>query len=233
MIRVEGLVVDRRGERVLDGVSFAAGHGETVAVVGASGSGKSTLLLALAGCIPLRTGSVAMEDGTRIGYVPPLLASWPVVRADEFLEFCAASSGLAGKPLQEAVARGLAMAGLAGRPSIRIDALSDAAKKRLLLARGLLGDPDLLLVDDPFVPLDPAGCLAVERLVDDAGLAGRSVIAAVNAAHLRGCWSRVLLLDGGRIRRDLRVERSVHDADPWWGERLLEPGFREAGDDAD
>lgn len=232
MIRVEGLVVDRRGERVLDGVSFTVGHGETVAVVGPSGSGKSTLLLALAGGIRLRAGSVVVEDGTRTGYVPPLPGAWPVVRADEFLEVCAASSGLAGKPLHAAVARGLVMAGLAARPSMRIDALSDAAKKRLLLSRGLLGDPDLLLMDDPFMPLDPAGCLEVERLVEDAGLAGRSVIAAINSAHLHPCWSRVIVLERGRLRRDVRVERSGHEGDPWWGERLLEPGFREGRDDA-
>lgn len=228
MIRVESLTIIRGGVRAIDGVSFAAAPGETVAVIGGSGAGKSTLLLAAAGGLPPAAGSVFVEAGTRIGYVPSLLAAWPVVRADEFLEFTAAASGLSGKPLHGAVARGLALAGLADRPGTRIDALSDGVRKRLLVARALLDDPDILLIDDPFGSLDPAGCGEVERLVEDTGLAGRVVIAAVNSASLASCWSRVIVMQAGRIIDDRAAPADARD-EPWWGERLIDPRFRGRG----
>lgn len=222
MIRVEGLTVVRAGERVLEGISFEPRPGDTIALLGRSGSGKSALLLAAAGGLPASAGRIVVEPGTRVGYVPALLAAWPVVRADEFLEFGGIAAGLSGKPLHGAVTRGLSMAGLADRPDIRIDALSDGCRKRLLLSRALIDDPDLLLLDDPFVSLDPAGRRQVERLVGDAGLAGRIVIAAVNAASIASCWSRVLVLEDGRLARDISVPRNVEDL-PAWGERLIDP----------
>ena len=222
MIRVEGLTVVRAGERVLEGVSFEARPGDTIALLGRSGSGKSAVLLAAAGGLRASAGRVVVEPGTRVGYVPAVLAAWPVVRADEFLEFGGIASGLSGKPLHGAVARGLSMAGLSDRPDIRIDALSDGHRKRLLVARALIDDPDLLLLDDPFASLDPAGRRQIERLVGDAGLAGRTVIAAVNDAHLASCWSRACLLDAGRLARDVPVPRNVDDL-PSWGETLVDP----------
>lgn len=222
MIRVEGLTVVRAGERVLEEVSFEARPGDTIALLGRSGSGKSSLLLAAAGGLPASAGRIVVEPGTRFGYVPAVLAAWPVVRADEFLEFGGIAAGLSGKPLHGAVARGLSMAGLADRPGIRIDALSDGYRKRLLLSRALVDDPDLLLLDDPFVSLDPAGRRQVERLVGDAGLAGRTVIAAVNAASIASCWSRALLIDAGRLIRDVPVPRSVDELAAW-GETLVDP----------
>ncbi len=223
MIRFEGLTVVRAGQRVLEDVSFEPRPGDTIALLGRSGSGKSSLLLAAAGAVPASAGRIVIEPGTRGGYVPSMLAAWPVVRADEFLEFGGISAGLSGKPLHGAVARGLSMAGLADRPDIRIDALSDGYRKRLLLSRALIDDPDLLLLDDPFVSLDPGGRRQVERLVGDAGLAGRTVIAAVNAASLASCWSRAFLIEAGRLVRDVPVPRGVDEL-PAWGETLVDPG---------
>lgn len=223
MIRFEGLTVVRAGQRVLEDVSFEPRPGDTIALLGRSGSGKSSLLLAAAGAVPASAGRIVIEPGTRVGYVPSMLAAWPVVRADEFLEFGGISAGLSGKPLHGAVARGLSMAGLADRPDIRIDALSDGYRKRLLLSRALIDDPDLLLLDDPFVSLDPGGRRQVERLVGDAGLAGRTVIAAVNAASLASCWSRAFLIEAGRLVRDVPVPRGVDEL-PAWGETLVDPG---------
>lgn len=200
MIRVENITVSRSGRPVLERLSFAVGHGERVAVVGANGSGKSTLLLALAGGIPPSAGRVSFGDATRIGYVPSHLAAWPVVRADEFLEFCGASLGMSGKPLRVAVSRGLAMAGLGDRPAIRLDGLSDGMRKRLLVARALLDDPEVLLMDDPFSSLDGEGQAMVTGLVEDFGLAGGVVLAAINSGRVERCWSRFVTLADGRIR---------------------------------
>ena len=209
MIRFDHVALERSGRVVLDEVSLDVEAGEALAFVGPSGAGKTSLLAALATALPVCGGDI-LVDGRRvrseadavrrlIGYVPSHLESWPGVRADEFLELFAAAAGLRGKPLRTAIGAALAMAGMESRGGDRIDRLSDGDSKRLLIARALVHAPRLLILDDPLGGLDPAGRSGVERLVEEAILMGRCVVAAIDDGCVPECFTRLAVLGGGRL----------------------------------
>lgn len=183
--------------------------GSATAVIGPTGAGKSLLLALVAGVVRAASGSIEVVG--RVGYAPATLIENPAVRCDELLEFMGIEAGLTGRARREAVGRALSMAGLIDRPGERVDQLSDGQRKRLLIASALLSDPDVLILDDPMQSLDPAGRADVERLVGDAALAGRCVLAAINDARLGGCWTDVAVMRAGRIERRLSI------GPPWSG----------------
>jgi len=196
-------------QRVIDGVSLEAAAGHAVALIGRTGSGKSTLLAAAAAALPLAGGDILVADRSvrreaaavrrLVGYLPALPAAWPPCRVGEFLELAAASVGLAGKPLRNAVTQALELGGLRHRTTDPIDTLPAGDGRRLLLARALLHDPQVLLLDDPFAALDPAGRAATESLIHDAHLMGRTVLAAIDDGDVPSCFTHVAVLAAGRI----------------------------------
>jgi ABC-type multidrug transport system ATPase subunit len=198
------------GDRpALDGVSFEVSAGQTVAIIGRTGAGKSTLLAAAATALPLSGGDITVgghsvrRDAAAVrrlvGYVPARPPAWPPARVGEFLDIAALSAGLVGKPLRMAVAKALDLAGLAGRAADPIETLPDASGRRLILARALLHDPQVLLLDDPFTALDPSERSAVAEIVGDAHLMGRTVLAAIDDADVPACFTHLAMLDAGRI----------------------------------
>ena len=104
-----------------------------------------------------------------------------------------------------------------------LDALADGEAKRLLLARAIMHDPQVLLLDDPFTGLDPDGRREAERLVADAHLMGRTVLAAVDDADLPPCFTHIAVMHEGRVV-------AVGPADPaafpgrTWTHRIECPG---------
>lgn len=208
MIRLEQLTVARGGRRIVAGLTLEIVAGESVALIGASASGKTTLLETIAGLTRPLEGVVRLGESIigpagpqtpRVGFAAAAGTAWPVMRADEFLEMAARSVGLTGKPLRLAVERGLGFAQCGAFRDHRLDRLSDGQQKRLMLAAALVHDPDLLVADDPCRSLDPEGREAVEQVVTDLALAGGVILAAINDASLGACWSRVLLLQDGRL----------------------------------
>jgi NitT/TauT family transport system ATP-binding protein len=149
------VVVRYPGRPPLGPVSLTVARGEILAVVGASGAGKSTVLRLLAGLETPSDGAVVRGDGRdRTGFVfqNPTLMPWADVQANVALPL-----ELAGAPREAArrrAAAGLAAVGLGDRLSARPRQLSGGMAMRVSLARALVTDPDLLLLDEPFAALD-------------------------------------------------------------------------------
>jgi zinc transport system ATP-binding protein len=160
LIAARGLAVTLAGRRVLHDIDLALAPGEIVTVVGPNGSGKTTLLRALIGAVPRAAGRVERAPGLRIGYVPQRLELDPTlpIGVGRFL-------GLPRRrergPAEAALAR-VGMAGLHDRP---MAALSGGQFQRVLLARALLNDPGLLLLDEPTQGLDQPATAAFYALV--------------------------------------------------------------------
>ena len=209
MIRCERATVERSGRVVVESLTLAVAPGQAVAVVGRTGAGKSSLLAAVATVLPLHAGEILVDGHAvgreaeavrrRVGYVPDRLPGWPGLRAAEFLHVFGTAAGLHGQGLRMAVDRAVAMAGLEGERSTPLDDLPAGHRKRILVARALLHDPQVLVLDDPFGGLDAFERRELARLIADAHLIDRTVLAAIDDADVPACFTHLAVLAEGRL----------------------------------
>lgn len=163
-----------RSRIALDRVSLTAAAGEAVAVVGENGSGKTTLMRICAGVLRPDGGSVRAAG--RIGYCPQEPALLDLLSADEHLVLFGAALGL---PARDALAHGRdVLAGLRFRVADRTRAgeLSGGSRQKLNLALALLGDPSLLLLDEPFQGFDHGSYVSFWEHVSQWRDAGRAIV---------------------------------------------------------
>lgn len=202
----------RYGEAcVLDGMDLEIARGEFVALIGPNGAGKTTLLRAIVGLVPLASGAVAL-DGRDLAFasreakavvgfaVDP--ASLPdLLTGRECLELFAGARGLpALPPATFALADTLALTAGLDR---RVGSYSLGMRQKLGILLGLIGDPPLLLLDEPFNGLDPRSALAFKSdLAARVAAGGASVLLATHSLAVaeRYATRAVLLLDG-KVRR--------------------------------
>ena len=119
------------------------------------------------------------------------------------------------------------MAGLTDRGRSELDALSAGHSKHLLIARALLHDPQVLLFDDPFSGLDPAAAASVERLIGDAHLMGRTVLAAIDNACVPSCFTHLAVLREGQLVAEGRNDPAAFAAGRRWRFVIRCPGRAE------
>lgn len=201
---VRGLVKSFNGRVVLDDVDLTVGRGEIVALVGRSGSGKSTLLRVLAGLSDDHTGEVTVDGTPTVVFQEPRLVPWltvtrNVVLGDPQRRYRGAESN---------ATRVLGEVGLDHRLEAWPLTLSGGEAQRAALARALVAEPTLLLLDEPFGALDALTRLAMHdlllRLFGEHGfgvlLVTHDVAEAVTLAD------RVLVLDNGRIAHEVDID---------------------------
>lgn len=234
MLRFARATVEQAGQVVVERVSLEVEAGQALALIGRDGSGTTDLLEAAAAAVRLHAGDIEVagisirrkpdEVRRRIGYVPAEAPEWPGVRAGEFLEVFAAAAGLRGAALVAAVERGLRRAGLSTQGRERLDVLSRGRRHLLLIARALLHDPEVLLLDDPFAGLDPTERDGIERLVEDTHLVGRTVLATITDANVPTCFTHLALMAEGRIVAMGPLDSAAFATGRAWMHRVVCPG---------
>jgi sulfonate transport system ATP-binding protein len=192
--RVRGLTRDFGGRRVLDGLELDIAPGEFVAMLGVSGTGKSTLLRAVAGLDREVTGELVVPGPVAVAFQEPRLLPWRRVLANVAL-------GLR-IPDPEAVARrALAEVGLTDRAQAWPLTLSGGEAQRAALARALVREPGLLLLDEPFSALDALTRIAMHGLVLRLWQRHRPAVLLVthDVDEALVLADRALVLAGGRL----------------------------------
>jgi ABC-2 type transport system ATP-binding protein len=191
-------VARRFGRRVvLEPIDLDLAEGEVVALGGPNGAGKSTLLAILAGALAPSGGEVAATEPGRVGWMPQQPALYSRLTPRENLELFAGLAGLADT--EAAVDRALEAVGLADE-NRRTVQLSVGNVQRLNLAIGLLGEPEVLLLDEPTASLDVAQRQRLWRLVDGLRAAGGAVLFAThNLEEARRTADRLLVLQDGKV----------------------------------
>jgi branched-chain amino acid transport system ATP-binding protein len=218
VIQVENLVTGYGRIGVLDGVSLTVAAGECVGILGHNGMGKSTLLKAIAGLLPVWSGSIRLDGRgidrdpahmrarAGIGSVPQGRQIFPGLSVRENLHFAAVAKGLdKSKAEAEALAEFPELRRLLDRPGA---GLSGGEQQLLTLARALCGQPRLLLLDEPTEGIQPS---IVQAMIERIGQLRRKRHLAVllveqNLDFIRGLADRVLLIHRGRIGQELSGE---------------------------
>ncbi|HEX3789208.1 MAG TPA: ABC transporter ATP-binding protein [Pseudonocardiaceae bacterium] len=193
-VRVRGLV-KRFGERVvLDGLDLSVRRGEFVALLGRSGSGKSTLLRVLTRLDGDVQGESTVEGTVSVAFQQPRLLPWRRVWRNVTL-------GLRIPEPRATAERALAEVRLSDRAGAWPRTLSGGEAQRVSLARALVREPDLLLLDEPFASLDALTRLAMHRLVTQLWERHRPAVLLVthDVDEALALADRVLVLEAGRI----------------------------------
>ena len=209
MIEVRELTKRYAKYTAVNDVSFEVGRGEIVGLLGPNGAGKSTILRILSGFMPATSGTVriagfdvfhdADEVRRRIGYMPENNPLHMEMRVREYLKFRARLKGLSRARTRERVATVLEQCDLKDVQKRIIGQLSKGYKQRVGLADALVHEPDLIILDEPTIGLDPNQLRAVRQLIKDLGGKHTVLLSTHILPEVEMTCSRVLILHTGQI----------------------------------
>jgi len=195
--------------RAVDRVSFSIRRGEAVGLLGPNGSGKTTLMRILTGFFPPTSGHASVggcdvqKDSLgvrrRLGYVPEHVILYPDLPVRRFLAFVADVKGIDRSRQRARVEEVIASCGLESMERRLIGKLSRGYRQRVAIAQALISDPEVLILDEPTVGLDPRQAIEIRSLI--RGLGGpRTILLSTHILpEVSLLCGRVIIVDGGRI----------------------------------
>jgi ABC-2 type transport system ATP-binding protein len=238
MIKVEHLTKKYGSFTAVNDISFQVEKGEIVGFLGPNGAGKSTTMKILTSYLPATSGKASIagfdvfeqsiEARKRMGYLPENTPLYPDMKVGEYLRYRAALKGVPRSKMRERVGDVLELCHLADREKQLIGSLSKGYRQRVGLADALVHDPDLLILDEPTIGLDPNQIRTVRELIKNLAHKRTVLISTHILPEVEIMCSRVIVIHKGTIRASdtaenlLKNHRSV-------GELRLEA---RAGDDA-
>jgi len=201
---ISGLDKRYGSRRALLGVS-ASFHNGLTALLGPNGAGKSTLLRCLAGIQTWDSGDITVfgrslvKAGRRqVGYMPETTAFPKELRVDALLRFACAAKGIK-EGWREEAARKVQLVGIGDHGHRIIGTLSKGYRQRLALAQAMLGDPPILLLDEPVASLDPISVVEIREAIRTYARSACVLVSTHQLAEARTLCDRVLILDKGRL----------------------------------
>jgi ABC-2 type transport system ATP-binding protein len=218
LIAVEGLTKRFGSTVAVDGLSFAAPAGAITGFLGPNGAGKTTTLRCLLGLVR-PTAGVATIDGRvyrelaepmqRVGAVLEQTSFHPGRRARDHLRVLAAAAGLPASRVDEV----LRLVGLADHKRRRVRGYSLGMRQRLALAAALLGDPDVLVLDEPANGLDPEGIRWLREFLRSLASQGRTILVSSHVlAEVAQTADRAVIINRGRLIRDATLAELANEA---------------------
>ncbi|MBL8487901.1 MAG: ATP-binding cassette domain-containing protein [Rhodocyclaceae bacterium] len=210
ILDAEGLRKSYDGREVVAGVSFSLRPGECYGLLGPNGAGKTTTLRCCLGLTAPDAGSItlagepvparAREARARVGVVPQFDNLDPDFTAAENLRVYARYFGIKGDAMDARVPELLGFAGLSGKENTGIKTLSGGMKRRLTLARALVNDPDLLILDEPTTGLDPQARHLIWERLKRLMSAGKTILLTTHFMdEAERLCQRLAIMDDGRI----------------------------------
>src|SRR5258706_14581447 len=193
----------------VDGVSLRAGASETIGLLGPNGAGKTTTVSMIAGLFPPDSGEVLIDGSPlrgdtdpvkrKIGLVPQNIALYDELSALDNLNFLGALYDLHGAALKRAIAEALNLVGLADRAKDKVGTFSGGMKRRLNLAAALLHDPQILLLDEPTVGVDPQSRNALFDNLETLKKRGKTLLYTTHyMEEAKRLCDRIIIIDHGK-----------------------------------
>ena len=199
--------------KAVDGISFHIGRGETVGLLGPNGAGKTTAIAMICGLIAPDSGSVSFDGDLitqdanplkqRVALVPQDLALFDELTAWANLELFGGLYGLGPKLLAERAADALSLVGLADRSTDKVKSFSGGMKRRLNIAGALLHDPELILLDEPTVGVDPQSRNAIFDNLEILKSRGKTLLYTTHyMEEAERLCNRIVIMDHGKVIAD-------------------------------
>lgn len=209
MISVEHLTKWYGSNQAVKDLSFSIDAHGVYGFLGPNGAGKSTTLNMLTGCLSPTDGKITicghdiLEEPRQakrcIGYLPELPPVYMQESPWEYLQFVGEAKGLKGKELESQILSVLARTGTDQVRNKRIGALSKGYRQRVGIAQALLGNPEIIILDEPTVGLDPLQITQIRDLIRDLGRDRTVILSSHILAEVQAVCSNILILSGGRL----------------------------------
>ncbi len=238
MIEAEDLTRRYGDLTAVDGVSFTVGDGEIVGMLGPNGAGKTTAIRVITGFLPPSSGRVRVaghdlfEDPVsarrKIGYLPENVALYPEMRVSEYLSYRARLEGMRSTEAKKAIRGALADCLIEQVSGKVIGTLSKGFKQRVGLAATILHQPEVLVLDEPTIGLDPKQIIAIRELIRKLGGQRTLLLSTHILPEVELLCDRVIIIDRGRIVAEGTPE-SLRQS--WQGEAVVALELKGAASD--
>ncbi len=209
MIKVEGVTKKYPARTAVDNISFEVNRGEIVGFLGPNGAGKTTTMRMLTGYLSMNSGRIEVagydvakypqEVRRRIGYLPESCPLYPEMRVDEYLRFRAELKGVKVSARKAKMAEVKEQCGLTEVGKRIIGQLSKGYRQRVGLADSLIHDPDLLILDEPTVGLDPYQIRQVRELIKQLTERHTILLCTHILPEVEAICERILIINEGKI----------------------------------
>lgn len=209
MVKVEKLTKKYGGTTAVDAIDFDVQKGEIVGFLGPNGAGKSTTMKMLAGFLPPTSGSAevagfnvfseSLQAREHIGYMPENVPLYGDMRVNEFLRYRAALKGVPGRRLRERISDVLELCALEDVEKKMINRLSKGYRQRVGLADAMVHEPDLLILDEPTIGLDPNQIRLVRDLIRNLRRHHTILLSTHILPEVEMLCSRVIIINKGKI----------------------------------
>lgn len=210
MLQATGLTKRYGDHAAVDGIDLAIPKGSCFGLLGPNGAGKTTTISMLVGVLAPDAGSVTLDGlavrptdaafKRRVGFVPQELALYDELTAEDNLRFFGMLYGLTGDALKARIDAALDLANLRDRAGDKVGAYSGGMKRRLNIAVALLHDPDLLVLDEPTVGVDPQSRNAIFDALEALRGAGKTLLYTTHyMEEVERLCDRIAIMDHGKV----------------------------------
>ena len=209
MLQVEHLTRRYGPVTAVDDLSFEISEVGVYGFLGPNGAGKSTTMNIMTGCLSATDGTVKIsgydiydqprEAKRRIGYLPEQPPLYLGETPEEYLRFVGEAKGLRGETLRQQMEAVIEETGIGEMRSRRIDALSKGYRQRVGIAQALLGQPELVILDEPTVGLDPLQILDIRALIAALGKTRTVFISSHILSEVQTMCSKILIIAHGKL----------------------------------
>ncbi|MFK7803792.1 MAG: ABC transporter ATP-binding protein [Anaerolineae bacterium] len=202
MLQIQNLTRHFNSFKVLNNVSLNLNRGEILGVLGPNGAGKTTLFRVLTGLLPQDSGTIRPtgEKWPTIGFKPERLHFPEKMAVRQYLSMMAAMSGFGSNEVPAAVQQSLQLVGMVSASSHKIKQCSKGMRQRIGLAQALLGNPDILVLDEPGDGLDPMGQQEIQSILRMLREQGKTIIMSSHRLNeVKAICTNIAIMSHGQI----------------------------------
>ena len=209
MVEIKNLTKIYDGHKAVDDLSITVEDGQVYGFLGPNGAGKSTTMNIMTGCLAATSGSVTIngydilrqptEAKKCIGYLPEIPPLYPDMTPREYLTFVCGLKGIKGKDVKAQVQRVAEMTRIEDHLDRLIKHLSKGYKQRVGIAQAILGEPKLIILDEPTVGLDPKQITEIRELIRELGGRHTVILSSHILSEISSVCDRIMIIRKGRL----------------------------------